>query len=42
MNLPFDTTVHYVAAHLHPCVESLELRDLNNVGGWCSSGIVVE
>ena len=28
MNLPFDTTVHYIAVHLHPFAESLELRDL--------------
>ncbi len=28
MNLPFDTRVHYVAVHLHPFAESLELRDL--------------
>lgn len=27
MNLPFDTTVHYVAVHLHPYAESLELYD---------------
>lgn len=27
-NLPFDTTVHYIAVHLHPYAESLELRDL--------------
>lgn len=28
MALPFDTTVHYVAVHLHPFAETLELRDL--------------
>lgn len=28
LNLPFDTTIHYVAVHLHPFAESLELRDL--------------
>lgn len=28
MNLPFDTTLHYVAVHLHPFAESLELRDV--------------
>jgi hypothetical protein len=28
MDLPYDTTVHYVAVHLHPFAESLELRDL--------------
>ncbi|MBM4358721.1 MAG: hypothetical protein FJ096_11510 [Deltaproteobacteria bacterium] len=30
MNLPFDTTLHYVAVHLHPFAESLELRDLTD------------
>lgn len=30
MNLPFDTKVHYVAVHLHPFAESLELRDLTD------------
>lgn len=28
MNLPFDTTVHYVAAHVHPFAESIALKDL--------------
>lgn len=28
LNLPFDTTVHYIAVHLHPFAESLELRDV--------------
>jgi hypothetical protein len=28
LNLPFDTTVHYALAHLHPYAESLELRDV--------------
>lgn len=28
MNLPFDTEIHYIAVHLHPFAESLELRDL--------------
>jgi hypothetical protein len=28
MNLPFDTTIHYIAVHLHPFAESLELRDI--------------
>jgi hypothetical protein len=28
MRLPFDTTVHYIAVHLHPFAESLELKDL--------------
>jgi hypothetical protein len=27
MGLPWDTTLHYVAVHLHPFAESLELRD---------------
>jgi hypothetical protein len=27
MDLPWDTTLHYVAVHLHPYAESLELRD---------------
>ncbi len=26
--LPYDTTIHMVAAHLHPFAETLELRDL--------------
>jgi len=28
LNLPFDTTIHYIAVHLHPFAESLVLRDL--------------
>jgi hypothetical protein len=28
MDLPFDTTVHHIAVHLHPFASSLELRDL--------------
>jgi hypothetical protein len=28
MDLPFDTTLHYVAVHLHPFAETLELKDL--------------
>lgn len=28
MDLPFDTTLHYVAVHLHPFAESLTLEDL--------------
>lgn len=28
LNLPFDTTVHYIASHLHPFAKTLELRDL--------------
>jgi hypothetical protein len=28
MDLPFDTTLHYVAVHLHPFAETLELIDL--------------
>jgi hypothetical protein len=30
MSLPFDTTVHYIAVHLHPFATSLELRDLTS------------
>jgi hypothetical protein len=28
LGLQFDTTLHYIAVHLHPFAESLELRDL--------------
>ncbi|NCG20468.1 MAG: hypothetical protein GWP91_15780, partial [Rhodobacterales bacterium] len=28
LNLPYDTKAHYIATHLHPFAESLELRDL--------------
>jgi len=28
LGLPYDTTVHYIAVHLHPFAESLELKDL--------------
>ncbi len=28
MRVPYDTTLHYIAVHLHPFAESLELRDL--------------
>ncbi len=28
MDLPFDTTLHYVAVHLHPFAETLTLEDL--------------
>lgn len=28
MRVPFDTTIHAIAVHLHPFAESLELRDL--------------
>jgi hypothetical protein len=28
MDLKFDTTLHYVAVHLHPFAESIELRDV--------------
>ena len=28
MNLPFDTTAHAIAVHLHPFAQSLELRDI--------------
>ncbi|MBI4956774.1 MAG: hypothetical protein HY908_32455 [Myxococcales bacterium] len=30
LSLQFDTTVHYIAVHLHPFAESLELRDLTS------------
>lgn len=28
MKVPFDPMIHYIAVHLHPFAESLELRDL--------------
>jgi len=28
LNVPYDTTIHYIAVHLHPFAESLELKDL--------------
>jgi hypothetical protein len=28
MAVPFDTTIHYIAVHLHPFAESLTLNDL--------------
>lgn len=28
LSLPFDTTLHYAAVHVHPFAKSLELRDL--------------
>lgn len=28
LNLPFDTTLHHAAVHLHPYAKSLELRDV--------------
>jgi hypothetical protein len=30
LGLPYDTTVHYIAAHVHPFAESIELRDLTS------------
>ena len=30
MVLPYDTTLHYIAVHMHPFAESLELRDLTD------------
>ncbi len=30
LSLPYDTTVHYIAVHLHPFAESLELVDLTD------------
>jgi hypothetical protein len=29
MQLPYDTTLHFIGVHVHPYSESLELRDLN-------------
>jgi hypothetical protein len=28
LNVPFETNLHYIGAHLHPYAESLALRDL--------------
>jgi hypothetical protein len=28
MNIPYDTTVHFIGVHVHPYSQSLELRDL--------------
>jgi len=28
LKIPYDTTIHYIAVHLHPFAESLELKDL--------------
>ncbi len=28
LNVPYDTTIHYIAVHLHPFAESMELKDL--------------
>lgn len=28
LQVPFETTVHYIAVHLHPYAETLELRDM--------------
>lgn len=28
MNIPYDTTAHYIAAHVHPFCEFIEMRDL--------------
>lgn len=30
MRVPYDTEIHYIAVHLHPYAESLELRDLTS------------
>ena len=30
MKVPYDTTIHYIAVHLHPFAESLELRDITS------------
>jgi hypothetical protein len=29
LHIPYDTTVHFIAVHVHPFCESLALRDLN-------------
>ena len=39
MNLPFDTTIHYIAVHLHPFAESVELRDLTEGTTVFRSGV---
>ena len=28
LKLPYDTTIHYIAVHVHPFAESIELRDM--------------
>lgn len=28
LNIPYDTKIHYIAVHLHPFAESMELKDL--------------
>ena len=38
LDLPFDTTIHYIAVHLHPFAESLELRDLTTGQSVFKSG----
>jgi hypothetical protein len=38
LNLPFDTTVHAIAVHLHPFAASLELRDLTTGRSVWKSG----
>lgn len=38
LELPYDTTIHYVAVHLHPFAESLELRDLTTGQSVFKSG----
>ncbi|MEZ4240243.1 MAG: hypothetical protein R3F59_29630 [Myxococcota bacterium] len=30
LNLPYDTTAHYIAVHLHPFAEKLVLKDLTD------------
>lgn len=40
LNLPFDTTVHYIAVHLHPTAESLELVDLTTMESVFRAGVV--
>lgn len=38
--LPFDTTVHYIAVHLHPFAESLELIDRTTGKTVFRSGVI--
>lgn len=39
LDLPYDTTVHYIAVHLHPFAETLELRDLTTGGSVFKSKV---
>lgn len=40
MNLPFDTDVHYIASHVHPFAEYMELRDLSEDASVFRSNVV--